>query len=372
MNLKINHRKGIANVKFFNKFSLSLRFDSIADQFGFQFYFDPNNKQHAEMACVSHFHDVIVEHNGETLITGRIINQDFEVASRKGMATVGGYSMPGSLGDCDISPDQYPLQHDGMTLKEITEKLIKPFKLRLKIDEQSQKSSISAASTKEKADKKIKTSTASESQNVADYIIDLATSRDVIVSHDEFGNLLFTKAKANKTPIIHFDANHFDGSIPGTKMRLKFNGQGIHSHIWVIKQAADDGGNAGQKVIRNPYCPVAYVYRPRVIVINSGDDITIEEALKNELRKELKNISLIIDTDRWEIGGKIVKPNNTLTAECREIFLYKKTNWFIEQIDFEGDEKKTTTQWTCVPTAVYSDEEIKNMFVDPHEDLPRF
>ncbi len=367
MNLKLNHRKGIANVKFFNKFTLSLRFDSIADNFSFEFWFDPFNKQHAEMACVSHFHEAIVQHNGETLVTGFAINQEFSDASKKSLATIAGYSKPGNLGDCDIATDQYPLQHDGMTLREITEKIIRPFRLKLIVDEEAQKSSISAASVKEKADKKIKTSTASESQNAADYIIDLATSRDIIVSHDEFGNLLFTRPKSTKKPIFHFD-----GNIPNTKMRMRFNGQGIHSHITVIKQADSDGGNAGEFTVRNPYCPVAYVYRPRVIVINSGDDITLEEAAWNELRKELKNINLIIDTDRWEINNKIARPNNVITAENPDVFLYKKTEWFVEQIDFEGDEKKTTSTWTCVPLDAYSEKMPKNMFVEPHEDLPRF
>lgn len=370
MNLKINHRKGIANIKYFNKFTLSLRFDSIADNFGFAFYFDPTNREHAELACVSHFHEAVLEHNGETLISGFIINQGFKSGAKKEMAQFGGYSKPGVLGDCDIATKNYPLQFDGMTLKQITEKLIAPFRLKLIIEDIAKDASITGPTVKEKADKKIKTTTAAESQNVADFIIEAATHQNIVVSHDEKGNLLFTKAKTKQTPLFIFDKRN--GPIPGFEFSLDFNGQSIHSEITVIKQADSDGGNAGEYTIKNPYCPVRYVYRPRVIVINTGDDITIQQAAENEVRKELKNIKLQIKTSRWDKDGKIIRPNNIVKIYDPELFLYKTTEWFIESIDFDGDETKTEAIINCVPIEVYSDQAIKNMFVEVHEDLPRF
>ncbi len=48
MNLKINHRVGVVDVSFFNDFEVNLKYDSVASTFGFSFYFDPKNQQHAE------------------------------------------------------------------------------------------------------------------------------------------------------------------------------------------------------------------------------------------------------------------------------------------------------------------------------------
>src|SRR5688572_1535114 len=110
MILKINHRLGVSKVEFFNNFNLNLKFDSVASTFGFQFYFDPTNKEHAELACVSHFHEAIVEHNDEVLCTGYILSNVFNRGPKKQLVQFGGYSKPGVFEDCEIPPDMYPLQ----------------------------------------------------------------------------------------------------------------------------------------------------------------------------------------------------------------------------------------------------------------------
>lgn len=359
MNLRINHRKGKSNVTKFNNFEFTLKFDSVGDTFGVKFYFDPKNKEHAELACVSHFHIAELEHNGERLITGYILSQNFDREPTKQLAELGGYSLPGVLEDCQIPPTNYPLQSDNLSLKEIIEKFIKDFRLKLKVDP-----SVAAA-----ANKKIEKTAATNTQTIKSYFTELAVQRGIIITHDEMGNLLLTSAKTNLPPLFKLLKS---GSIPGTKWGLRFNGQGIHSHIWIVKQASSKGGNAGQYLIRNPYCPVAAVFRPRVETMNSGDDISVEDFGKQILADELKNIQLVVETDRWEIDGKIVRPNNVIKVNDPEVFLYKETTWFIESITYKGDEEKTVASYVCVPPEVYNKQTPKNIFVDPHADLPRF
>ena len=370
MNLKINHRigQGIVDVQYFNEFKVNLKFDSVASTFSFDFYFDPRNKQHAELACVSHFHEAIVEHNGETLITGFILSQNFIHAPEKKMVSIGGYSKPGVILDCDIPTNQYPLQSDGLTLRQIANKLISPFRLGLQVADVAKKDAAMGAKTiSQKSDRAITKSTASESKNINSYLTDLCSQRNIVLSHTPKGELLLTEANTEQEPILHFD-----GELIGTEMEMMFNGQGIHSHITVIKQASMDGGNAGEYTVRNPYCPVAYVYRPKVVVADSADDITIEEAAMNELGAELKNITLIIKTDRWEVDGKVIRPNNLITVKDPELFLYNKSTWFIEEVELHGNQSKTTATLKCVPPEVYNGKMPKNIFVDPHENLPRF
>ncbi len=356
MNLKLNHRLGVENVEFFNNFSFNLKYDSIASNFGFDFYFDPNNRVHAEMACVSHFHEAILEHNGETLITGFLLSQNFNLSSVKELCQFAGYAKPGVLEDCQIAPRSYPLQNDGLSIAQIARKLIAPFRLKMIID----------ASVSKEMNASIPKTTANATQTIKSYLTDLCTQRNIIMTHNEKGALVFTKANTTGTPLFTVT----DGMI-GTKMTMSFAGQGIHSHITVIKQADGNGGNIGEYTIRNPYCPVAYVYRPKVVIMDSGDDITIQEAAKNELAAELKNITLTIETDRWEMNGKIIRPNNIIKAKNRELFLYKETTWFIENISFTGNQKEMTAKITCVPPEVYNGKIPKNIFVEIHENLPR-
>ena len=356
MNLKVNHRLGITDVKYFNSFNMTLKYDSVGSTFAINVYFDPRNKEHAEMACVSHFHEAIVEHNGETLITGFILSQVFNKTSTKQLVQFGGYSKPGVLEDSNIPPDLYPLQTDGLTFAQIAKKLIQPFKLKMVIDPE-------VSSVMNKA---IPKTTASNTQTIKDYLTEIATQRNVIITHNEKGDLVFTKAKTNLAPICKIS----EGTI-GTDIELSFNGQGVHSHITVMKQANSDGGNAGEYTIQNPYCLI--VKRYKTIIQSSGDDNTIQETAKQALAAELKEaITLTITTDRWDINGKIIRPNNLITVYSPENFIYKDTDFFIESVQYTGDEKKTTAVLTCVLPEVYNGKTPKNIFVNSHENLPRF
>lgn len=389
MILKINDRIKIRTVDFFTNFELDLKYDSVASTFSFSFYFDPKNHDHAELACVSHFHEAIIEHNGETLITGYILANTFNSTPKKELVHIGGYSKAGVLEDCDISPDYFPLETNGLSLKEIAEKYIKPFKLNLVIDNDvNQESTVEftaiqpsvdtptdgsaspptitqSFSLSEKISKKIDKANAKESQNIKSFLTDLATQRNVLLSHNNNGDLLFTEPKTNLKPILHFEAG-----VIGTTMSLSFNGQGLHSEIWVIRSPDSEGSQPEEYKIINPYVPI--VYRPKVVVQTSGDDLSLQQLAQKSLSAELKNIKLTITTDRWEVDGKIIKPNNLITVKNPDLYLYNTTKWFIESIKFTGDSKKTIAVLTCVLPEVYSRNYPKNVFVDAHNNLPRF
>jgi prophage tail gpP-like protein len=354
MNLKINDRIKIRTIDFFNNFRVDLRYDSVGSSFAFNFYFDPLNPDQEELACVSHFHEAIVEHNGERLITGYILSENFSSSSIRQMTQFSGYSLPGVLEDCNIPVSIYPLQTNGLSLKQIASKVLAPFKLKMVVD----------PLVESKMNLPYKEVTAEATQTVKDFLTELAAQRNIIISHDSFGNVLFTQAKTNQLPILDFE----DGLI-GTTMGMSFSGQQIHSEITVMKQADSDGGNASQYTISNPYVPI--VYRPKTIIQTSGDDNSVQEAAQNALAAELKNIVLTIKTDRWMVDGKIIRPNNLVSVLSPELYIYKKTNFFIEAVSFEGDQEKMTATLTCVLPEVYNGKTPKNIFVDAHKNRPR-
>jgi len=354
MILKINDRFKVRQVSEFSNFRLSLAYDKFGSSFSFSFYFDPNNPAHKELACVSHFHDCTIEHNNEVLITGFAIFQGFTKSPTKQLATISGYSKPGWFEDCQIPPEIYPLQSDGVSLLNIATRATSPwgpstkYKIGIKVDD----------IVSDKVNKAFKKSTASETTTIANYLRELAQQKQIIISHDNLGNMLFTQADTDKDPILSFDFR--DGMIPGTEFNLDFDGQSIHSHITVLRQASTEGGNAGQYTIRNPYAPV--VYRPKVVNQSSGDDIDTREAALRELSKELENIKLTIDTDRWVIDGKIIKPNNMITIYSPELFVWQKSDFFIRSIDFVGNETQTTAKINAVLPEVVNGKYPKSIY----------
>ena len=336
MILKINDRIRNTKVDFFNNVNVELRYDSVASAFSFGFYFDPNDQTLVDLACIGHYHLCTVEHNDELLLSGYLISETFRSSSQREISSFGGYSLPGVLEDCEIPTSLYPLQSDGLTLRQIANKLISPFGLKLVVD-----SSVASL-----VDSVYDTSTANESQSIKSYLSELASQKNVILSHTPKGELLFTKAKTKQTPLFFFD-----GSVSTVSMSLSFNGQAMHSSITVMKQASIDGGNAGESTVSNPFVP--FVFRPKVKIQNSGDDNDSGEAARNMLSQELKNIKLTINLDRWEIDGKLIKPNSIIAVKNPEIYLFQKSNWFIESVRFIGDEKQRTATLTCVLPSVY-------------------
>lgn len=342
MIIKIKRHK---KVEFFNAFSLLLKYDAVASAFSFSFFFNPKDDLMQVLFQPGHYHQVDVEHNGELLIRGFVLGQSFGAAAEKQLSTVSGYSLPGVLEDCEIPTSLYPLQSDGRTLLQIAQRLVSPFPFNIIVDDV-----VSA-----KMNSKFDTSTASETQTIKGYLTEIAAQKKIIISHSPEGNLLFTEAKTKIKPFYHFEKG-----MPETSMSLNIDGQSMHSHITVQKQASSDGGNAGEVTIVNPYVP--YVYRPKVISQSSGDDIDTTEAARMALSAELKAIVLTINTNVWEIDGKIIKPNSIITVKNDELFLFKKTNWFVESIQFNGNETSTTATLTCVLPEVYNSDPVVNIF----------
>jgi len=89
-----------------------------------------------------------------------------------------GYSLPGVLGDCEIPPTLYPLQSNSLSLTEIANKLISPFKDNYGLE------MIVDSAVQSKMSKVFDTSTASESQSIADYLIELASQKDIVITHE--------------------------------------------------------------------------------------------------------------------------------------------------------------------------------------------
>lgn len=357
MILKINDRIRTRTVEYFNNFNISLKYDAVASPFSFGFYFDPDNNEHKELACIGHYHICTVEHNGELLVTGNMLSEDFDSSPVRKLVDIAGYSLTGVFEDCQIPTDLYPLQSDSLSIKEIAQKITNRFGIKMVVD-----SSVSAA-----MDTVLTSSTASVSQTVKSYLAELCTQKNIIISHNAQGQLLFTRAKTNLPVIAHFNNSDtgrlvtVNGKNISTNMRLMFNGQAMHSHITVVKEANADGGNAGETTIRNPYV-INSVFRPRTITQSSGDDNDTEQVAKNALAAELKNIKLTITTDRWEIDGKIIKPNTLITVTNPEVYLYKKSTWFIESVDLAGDSRQTVATLNCVLPEVYNGQTPEYLF----------
>lgn len=346
--LKINDRIRNRLVEHFNSFEVNLSFDSVGSTFAFDFYFEPNNNDHKELLCIGHYHIATLEFNNELVLTGNIVSQKFNSASARQYVSLGGYSLAGVLEDCNIPVSSYPLQFDGLSASQIVSKLLQPFGIKHSI-ESSVSSDMNAV---------IETSTASESETVKGYISKICSQKNVIISHNEKGELVFTRLNYKQKPVLELDTTK-GNSYPATNFGLSYDGQNFHSHITVVMQA--DSENAGEYTIRNPYV-INSVYRPKTVIQSSGNDNDSSKVARQALAQELKGMKLTIELSTWIVNGKIIRPGALITVLNPEIYLYKKTTWAVESVSLKGNNKSYTATLTCVLLEVYTNKTPEYLF----------
>ena len=361
MILKIKKYKVTA----FNKFSLNLNFNGIASTFSFLFYLSPDNELHKELAHVGHYHKCTVEHNGEVILTGRLISKKFKSNGQTHLMQVSGYSLSGVLQDSSIPIESFPLQSDGLSLKEIANKLTNPFGITAIIGStgtsivKKEKSFIEKGQelVDDVMSSVIGKTEADIGSSPAEYLGKLASERNLVLTSTAGGNILFTRGARGKAPILDFEP-----STPAIEYDLDFNGQAMHSDITVVKEPDADGGNAGQSTVKNPFVP--FTFRPKVIVQSSGTDIDTLAAAKTARASELSALKLKIKLSRWDdIFGKLIKPNNIITIRNPELSIFEKSKFFIESVNITEDQQNgQMSTLNCVVPAVYDGSEPVYIF----------
>jgi prophage tail gpP-like protein len=368
----------------YNDVTVSLKYDCVADAFSFSVYFDPNDAVHRAICKPCGYQLCEIWDEGELVITGVLLSPEFKDGPKKELTSLSGYSITGVIEDSHIHPDSYPLQCDNLTIKEITEKLVKPFGLSVVVDD----------NVKDICNEKISYYTPDIKRKIADNLAELCCQRNIVLSHTRRGEVLLTSAKANKIRttvtqlhnVQQVSLGRGNAGAPDTvvadnrtvtterksiyhfvtggqkwySMGLSVNGQNLHSDITVVGQNAADTNSPDSKVV-NPYVP-AKVVRPRVATQTTGNDNHAPLTARNILGAELKNIALTIEMHHTHIGGKLVRPNQIISVTNPNVYIFKKTRFFIEAVTIKGNNKTKTSTLTCVVPEVYNQEDVQNIF----------
>lgn len=349
LTLDIYDRIRNRRLQFFNGFNLTLGYDRLAGTFKFDYYFDPDNPEHKELSCIGHYHQATVRYNDQVLLTGTILSINMPSGPVKQLVPISGYSLPGVFEDCNIPPDMN-LQSDSLSLRNIAQQLCKRFGLTMQVD----------AAVSKDMDTVFDTTKAGDTQTIKGFLTELAVQKNIVLSHTPQGAVLFTRANTTQAPVLSI--NTANGSLPGTSINLSFNGQAMHSHITVMKQADVEAGNMEPVTIRNPYVYPAAVYRPKVIVQSSGTDVDSNLVAKQALAAELKNLQLTVTTDRWLVNNRLLTPNSIIEVTSPENYLYNTTRWFVEEVSYTGTAEKTTATLKCVLPEVYNGQTPQYLF----------
>jgi prophage tail gpP-like protein len=332
---------GGQRVNFFNNFELELNHNAIASDFSFSFFFDPNNPLHRKIAKPFSYQKIEVFFNGSLLITGTLLNLQFAQSAVPDLVTLKGQSLTGVLVESNIPVDVYPLQSIGLSLDQITRKLLNPFGLIYVVDP-----SVSA-----RMSKPFSNSIAAEGQTVGGYLVELARQKDIVITHDAEGRLVFTNAKTDAKPIFDFDLTK--NTPDGYSFSIDYPGTSMFSPTVAQKQQSTSGGNAGKSTVENKFVPKG-VIRARVVSQTSGDDNDTQLVAKRDVSNQYGSISLSINISSFMAGEKVIQPNNTINILAPKLAIYDKTKFFIQSVSFTGNALSNTSTIKCVLPESYT------------------
>lgn len=342
---------GTTNYDFFNKITIRSKFGHIASGFNLTALYENENPVHRRIFRPLSYNPIqINSERGERLITGTILNNKFLTDKTQRKASASGYSTCGIVQDCSIPLSAYPLQFNGLTIRQIAERLLTPFGL-----------TISIVNDGGIADQVIDEVTASPSDSVSQFLTNIVAQRNLVLTNNEFGQLQITRPNLNQAPIATYREE-----TPATSIELTVNGQALHSSITAMKQIDIEGDNVAESTVENPTIPI---FRPLIKLQNVGNDNQTEDAARNIRANELRAIRLKITSDRitWLNGNRAnavetIRPNNIISVISPENYIYNRTSFFVEQVELTIDDKKEIAVLNCVLPEVYSNQTPKFSF----------
>lgn len=356
---------------FFTAGSITLKLDSIASTFEFASRFSAQNKEHQEMFKPLKYKEVqIFNSNDKLIFTGTILNHRFKSNSGRELVIISGYSKTGILEDVTIPVSSYPLESTNRSLKDIAEKLCGLFGIKVLISDQAKTISETAVkskaknvraksdyeSLKAKSNSVFGRTSASPTETIKDYLAKLAGQKNIILSHNEKGDVLLFQPDLLQKPRYFFTKGN------SLSMGMDVNGQGMHSDINIVRQPSDENeGVSTADVSKNT---LVGKYRPTTKLLTSGEDTETKDAAKNELAAELKNITATV-----ELQGLFddLFPGEIVNCHNHYLYLFAYTRWMVDSITMKFDEKSDTTTLNLVPPESFSGDNPRNLFFN-HSD----
>ncbi len=374
--------------KFFTSGTVSLKLDSIASTFEFSCRFSANNTDHQQMLKPLQYKDVLIYNSDDTLIfTGTLLNHRFVSDKGRNLVIVSGYSKCGILEDVTIPISEYPLESNGKSFIEIARRLCGIFGINVVVSNQAKNISETTVVTNQndineasdfesiKARSKVifgRTS-AEPTETVKSYLSKLAGQKNIILSHNEKGEVLIFQPSYNQKPKYFFTKGN------SLTMEAEFNGQALHSQINVVRQPSDE--NEGATTADTATNNLVAKYRPTTKILSSGEDLDTQNSARNEIASELKD-AITIKVGLQGTFDKIY-PGEIVNIHNHYIYSYAYNRFMVQQIDLKFDEKSDTTDLSLVVPETFNGGYIRNILfnhldkdahLEPHlnEDISQY
>ena len=335
---------------------VQLTYDSAASAFSIESSFDTQDTAQKELLKSLSYPKVEIyvgarnpADDSNLLLTGVMTDDETSSTASPGGIRIGGYSLSGVLLDCEIPLESYPLQDDGKTLREITNKVLAPFGVNLFVNQVARTD----------AAKTVKQAKAGETEKAASYITKLAAQFNIIVGNTRQGELLFTRVLGRgATP----RGVYVEGEGSFTSISKSVQGRQIFSRYTVLRQTEvdDNSPNNPQETVSET---IVGAFRPQVKQQSTGGADTTGNAAKSARMAGYKAVRFVLTVSTFfYVDGSIIKPNRVIKVKAPSIGLDTETELFVQQVTLSETAAGQTAVLTCLFKGALTGERVEGVF----------
>lgn len=297
--------------------------------------FDASSPMDREIFRPFSYKSVEITVGGAPFFRGTMVSVDPVLEESKQTVTVGGYSLPGVLNDCTAPASSFPLEFNGQGLREIAKTLAAPFGINVVF--KAEQGAIFERVALEPG------------KMVLSFLIDLAKQRNLVITSDPEGSLVFTQSILTGVPVAKLE----QGASPVVSVASVFNPQGYYSHITGIEPVVV-GLKGSQHTVKND--KVSGVLRPFTFKAPDTIDSNLPEAVSAKMGRmfgQMVSYSVFVATWR-DPSGKMWEPNTIVTLQAKNVMIYSEYKFLIKSVEFTRDGTSKTAVLNLIIPGAYS------------------
>jgi prophage tail gpP-like protein/phage tail protein X len=297
--------------------------DSI-DTFEFAAPFDPESRADRDAFAPFRFQPTAITVGGARLFTGVLVRVQPEISPDGTTVTAGGYSRAGVLGDCNPSPASYPLEFNGMTLREIAHALAEPF-------------GVPVAFTAD-AGPVFDRVACGPTVGVWSFLVDLAKQRGGVFSSAADGSLEFIRPTPAGVPV----ARLAQGRAPLVGVSPQFDPQQYFSDVTALAPKGI-GLAGGQYTAKNER--LTGVIRPYAFQASDTAGGDIQTAATAKLGRMFTAATYRVEVATWRTpAGNVWAPGDTVELTAPGAMVYKPFLFKIRGVTLRGGSAGSTAE----------------------------
>jgi len=319
-------------------YEIVLNYDSL-DTFSFTSPYSELLKELRETVMPFTFKPCQVFYDKKLLFKGTLLTPDPELTDTEKEINLQGYPLCGILQDCTVPPGLYPGHYEGLTLKEIAEKMGNAYGIKIVFDGDPGEpfTEVNFEPT----------------EKVLDFLLKLCQQRQFLFSNDVEGRLVFFKPKKEKASAIFTE-----GETPLLSIKPKFQAQGFFSHVTGYSKTSEKE-NSHSFTWENKFLTKKGITRHTTITVDDTDSSgDLEKAVKayaGRMFADCVSFDLRSDVHK-NANGELYRKGMGVAVKSPAAMIQKETIFTARKVTLKRDTESKTADINLVLPGSFTEE----------------